>query len=120
MLKVRCFAGFDGPDHAQILILGSMEDYARAAAYLMEKESAMLNDPNIFKYYERNIISTKELYLNKKECMELAEIFSWCSTMPGKYHYYYETNALSLVPSPIDIRISHREYSEGIFDDPED
>lgn len=90
MLKIRCFSDFKGAPY-MLVIAGKEEDYLQAATYLANKEEATLTDPNFAIYYETKLISRDLMRINKKECMELAEIFMrFGSDQGGHYHNYYD------------------------------
>lgn len=112
MLHVRCFDDFNGDP--QILIHGDKEDYLRAAKYLSGKKSAVLNDPQCFRYFPPMIDFRDEwLIMNSTECQELSNLFNRIGNDPGCYHHYYELESLEDVL--LDIRISIGEYDKEMF-----
>jgi len=92
MLKMKYFEEFKSD--RQLVILGNAQEYLRAGTMLANKETAILNDPDFAIYYDTKLLTQWQLYINKKECEELSEIFLRCGSNPGQYHYYYETEAL--------------------------
>ena len=114
MLKVKYFKEFK--NHEPFIVVdGTSEDYLRAAQFLENKRSAYLNDSEISTYYESSSISSKELYLTRQECLDLAEIFYDLSTRnKSGCHDYYQTQALG---EDIELLITYYEYPQTIFEE---
>ncbi len=115
MLKIKCFRSFGGWGKCTLLICGNKESFNRAAEYLKDKDGASLDDPNFAQYYDNDVITRDRLKLTKKECKELSEMFHRMQFADG-YHNYYDTEALDDDLLYLEIRMSHGEYPDEIFE----
>ena len=106
MLKIKYFEKFKN-DEPFIVITSDKEGLEAAYNFFKDQHGTFLNDNSITEFCEIEPLEDNNLYLNYKECEEIAVHFKNLYDIDESRHAYFDTEALG---DDIEIIISYEEH----------
>lgn len=108
MLRVKYFESFKN-DHPFIVVISDKKGLNAAYEFFRHKKGAFLNDAAITEFSDISPLSQEKLYLNPRECKEIAQHFENLSSVGEARHAYFDIEALG---DEIEVIISYLEYDD--------
>ncbi|MEM7617631.1 MAG: hypothetical protein AAF195_04545, partial [Pseudomonadota bacterium] len=107
MLRIKYFEEFKN-GQPFIVVISDREGLKSANEFFKTKKGAFLNDSKITEFSDITKLNNNSLYLNPKECQEIAQHFNDLYNINEARHVYFDIEALG---NEIEVIISYLEYN---------